>query len=378
MSNSSAQATSANPSASQGKGASQADTKPKLLTRIAGRFGVDEMKLLETLKATAFKQRDGTAPTNEQMIALLVVAEQYQLNPFTREIYAFPDKQNGIVPVVGVDGWSRIINTHQNYAGMDFVYSDEMTTMPDAKVPGHVWIECVMYRKDIDRPIRVREYLDEVYREAFKKNGYTVTGPWQTHTKRFHRHKAMIQCARLAFGFSGIYDQDEAERIAEIDITAEGSHTTSVGAKAVSQGASLQLTHQQQQNMAPILDQLVKRAMDAGAWNGAYEWVRGRYAGAELEYAIQSLRDAEIESMPAEVVSTASVVEKQAEQPTSEVMPKAQQASKAKPKSDQPTPDNNVQAAPKQNQAPAESKPEDVFPRPEDQFPDFDEEGPGF
>jgi hypothetical protein len=29
------------------------------------------------------------------------------------------------------------------------------------------------------------------------------------------RHKAMIQCARLAFGFAGIYDQDEAERIAE-------------------------------------------------------------------------------------------------------------------------------------------------------------------
>jgi len=29
------------------------------------------------------------------------------------------------------------------------------------------------------------------------------------------RHKAMIQCARIAFGFGGIYDQDEAERIQE-------------------------------------------------------------------------------------------------------------------------------------------------------------------
>jgi hypothetical protein len=33
------------------------------------------------------------------------------------------------------------------------------------------------------------------------------------------RHKAMIQCARLAFGFAGIFDQDEAERIVERDIT---------------------------------------------------------------------------------------------------------------------------------------------------------------
>lgn len=29
----------------------------------------------------------------------------------------------------------------------------------------------------------------------------------------------MIQCARLAFGFAGIYDQDEAERIVERDVT---------------------------------------------------------------------------------------------------------------------------------------------------------------
>jgi len=41
------------------------------------------------------------------------------------------------------------------------------------------------------------------------------TGPWQSHPKRMLRHKAMIQCARLAFGYGGIYDQDEAERIVE-------------------------------------------------------------------------------------------------------------------------------------------------------------------
>ena len=39
--------------------------------------------------------------------------------------------------------------------------------------------------------------------------------PWKSHPRRMLRHKAMIQCARLAFGFAGIYDQDEAERIAE-------------------------------------------------------------------------------------------------------------------------------------------------------------------
>lgn len=70
--------------------------KPKLIQRFAERFSVDPNKLFDTLKATAFKQRDGSAPTNEQMMALLVVADQYGLNPFTKEIFAFPDKQAGI------------------------------------------------------------------------------------------------------------------------------------------------------------------------------------------------------------------------------------------------------------------------------------------
>jgi hypothetical protein len=30
------------------------------------------------------------------------------------------------------------------------------------------------------------------------------------------RHKAMIQAARIAFGFAGIYDEDEAQRIASV------------------------------------------------------------------------------------------------------------------------------------------------------------------
>lgn len=122
-----------------------------LVTRIASRFGVDTRKFYETLKATAFKQRDGSAPTDEQMMTLLIVAEQYGLNPFTREIYAFPDKQNGIIPVVGVDGWSRIINEHPQYDGVEFVYSDKMVRMQGAKVDCPEWIECVIYRKDRSR-----------------------------------------------------------------------------------------------------------------------------------------------------------------------------------------------------------------------------------
>jgi len=186
-----------------------------LVARFADRFGVDKGKLLATLKATAFRQRgDRTVITDEQMMALLVVAEQYKLNPFTKEIFAFDDK-GAIVPVVSVDGWARIINEHPALNGIEFRYADTSTKHPRGKdCPD--WCEVIIYRKDREHPTVVREYLDEVYQPPRGKDG-GYDGPWQSHTKRMLRHKTVIQGARLAFGFAGIYDEDEAHRIVQVD-----------------------------------------------------------------------------------------------------------------------------------------------------------------
>ena len=184
--------------------APQAVTKVSLIAKLANRYNVDPNKMLSTLKATAFK---GDV-TNEQMMALLIVADQYGLNPWTKEIYAFPDKNNGIVPVVGVDGWTRIINTRPEFDGLDF------NDGPSGEKGMPEWIECVIYRKDRNHPIRAREYFAECRRN---------TGPWTSHPRRMLRHKALIQCARLAFGYTGIYDQDEAERIIEGDVRVVSS-----------------------------------------------------------------------------------------------------------------------------------------------------------
>lgn len=176
----------------------QARTERKsLVTKFADKYGLEANKMMATLKATAFK---GDV-SNEQMAALLIVADQHNLNPWTKEIHAFPTRGGGIVPVVGVDGWARIINEHPQFDGMDFEQNDEQCT-------------CKMYRKDRKHPTVVTEYAKECYRP---------TDPWNSHPKRMLRHKAMIQCARLAFAFAGIYDPDEADRVlaAEdaIDIT---------------------------------------------------------------------------------------------------------------------------------------------------------------
>jgi len=169
-------------------------TQAKGLAVMLGMEG-NEQELVATLKATAFKGNVSDA----QMTALLIVAGQYQLNPFTKEIFAFPS-QGAIVPVVSVDGWTRIINSNPMFDGMDFEQDAESCT-------------CKIYRKDRSHPISVTEYMSE----CRKSN----SPAWSSHPKRMLRHKALIQCARIAFSLSGIYDPDEADRIVEAESKKE-------------------------------------------------------------------------------------------------------------------------------------------------------------
>lgn len=184
-----------------------------LIARIAGRFSVDPDKLMTTLKLTAFRQRaddrgNVREPTNEEMMALLILADQYKLNPFTRELFAYFDpKSKAIIPVVSVDGWIRIINEQPSLRSMSFTYSPE--TVKHKNKTCHEWMEVEFVRADRDKPIVIREYFAEVVREV------SFATPWDSHPNRMHRHKTIIQGARVAFGFGGIYDEDEASRIIE-------------------------------------------------------------------------------------------------------------------------------------------------------------------
>ena len=196
-------------------------TRTSLIETTARRFGLEPDKVMATLKATAFKKpKDGPDITNEQMAALLIVANQYNLNPFTREIYAFPDK-GGIVPIVGIDGWSRICNETDQFDGVSFLYAEDTD---DGRKHCPRWVECAILKTGQREPVVVREYLDECYRN---------TSPWNSHPKRMLRHKAFIQAARLAFGFAGIYDKDEARAIVHGEIVEAPASEESDKVKAL-------------------------------------------------------------------------------------------------------------------------------------------------
>ena len=179
-----------------------------LVATVADRYGVEPAKLLATLSATVF-----SGANTHELMALLVVADQYHLNPFTREIYAFRNPRGtGIVPVVSVDGWAKLLNQSPDFDGMQFT-DGPLVDCEGRQVPE--WIECTIHLRGRQHPVTVREWLDECY--VPPRGEKKLPGPWQTHTRRMLRHKALVQCARVALGLSGIYDPDEGERIREAE-----------------------------------------------------------------------------------------------------------------------------------------------------------------
>jgi phage recombination protein Bet len=152
--------------------------------------GMEQAKYMTMLKTVM-----PAATSEAQIDAFLSVARQYQLNPLTKEIYAFPSK-GGIQPLVSVDGWIKLANRNPNYDGITFI-----DNVQDGKLFS---ITAQVRRKDHSKPTEVTEYMEECRRQ---------TDPWNKSPCRMLRHKATIQGFRLAFGFSGIMDEDEFERI---------------------------------------------------------------------------------------------------------------------------------------------------------------------
>jgi phage recombination protein Bet len=168
-------------------------TQLSVISQMAARYEMDPKEFESTIKKTVFPSNG----TQEQFMSFLLVAKEYNLNPMLKEIYAFPGKNGGIVPVVGIDGWLNITNSHPQFDGMEF--KDVLSN--DGKISA---ITCKIYRKDRKYPTEVTEYLAECI---------GATDPWKRWPCRMLRHKATVQASRYAFGFSGIVDEDEAQRL---------------------------------------------------------------------------------------------------------------------------------------------------------------------
>lgn len=166
---------------------------------MGSRLSMEPAAVESLMRNTLMRAKGRGEVSNEELAVFMSIANEYKLNPLSKEIYAF-NNRGAIQPIVSVDGWLKIINGHPQFDGMEFV---------DHTEGGHlVSVTCRIYRKDRSRATEVTEYMDE----CKPKSSEAIT-PWERWPARMLRHKATIQAARYAFGLSGIIDPDEADRI---------------------------------------------------------------------------------------------------------------------------------------------------------------------
>ncbi len=198
---------------------------PSLLEKFSKPLGLSPDYFKQVVKATVLKTKDRPA-TDEELAMFLAIADRYGLDVWTKQIHGFVDK-GAIVPIVGVDGWNYLETMHPDFAGEEIVMPprEEWEQIDAAARICPPWMECRIFHKSHpERPTVHREYLDECYVPPRKTSNGAFNGPWQTHTKRMMQHKTRVQTIRKAFGYGGIYDADEAQRIMDGEVI-DGSAT---------------------------------------------------------------------------------------------------------------------------------------------------------
>ena len=121
----------------------------------------------------------------QTLLALLRIAKENHLDPLTEDVSLAVYDDCHWQAYITVKGYSRILNSHPAFDGINFTQSLESAN----GIP--IWMECTIYRKDRSHPFIVREYYEEVKGEQ---------AIWQKMPRRMLRHRVMQQCARLAVG----------------------------------------------------------------------------------------------------------------------------------------------------------------------------------
>ena len=164
--------------------------------RLAAKYGSEKVRFYEVVKSTCRMEK----ATASQFEAFLLIAEKYDLNPLMKQMWAYPDRNGGIMTMVSIDGWISIVNNHPQFDGYETSHTLDANGSP-------VTATCTMWRKDRSRPTTKTIYVAE-----WKKDSSPV---WKSMPIHFAEMRAFIQCARMCFNISGIVDED-----ANIELTA--------------------------------------------------------------------------------------------------------------------------------------------------------------
>lgn len=231
-------------------------SKDNAVVRYAAQQGLEPRKVGEKLMRTVMPK--GTDP--EDLVVFMGLSERHGLDPLLGECYAFPTQQGGVRMVIGVDGWSTIMNRHPEFNGVQVEPIENEEGQLQA-------MRATLHRKDRDHPIVIEERLVECRRG---------TKPWQSHPYRMLRHKVIGQVCRLGLGITGVMDEDEAERVQEATQAPQAASVTLAALRAPQEPSEPPEAHEEPQE--PLEDEPPTEE-EMAAWDRENDRKAGLYGG---------------------------------------------------------------------------------------------------
>ena len=255
------------------------DETNSITLRVAKKFGVRGADLQNTLANTCFRIKisdtEYRAPTPAELMSLMLIAEKLNLNPFIGEIYAFPNQNGGITPIVGINGWRTIAASQPEYAGVRFEFSQDFITVDAIEAPRMVSCFVKVRRPDGSE-------FESQGIAFFKEKYQSRSLAWKSQPCQMLMNKAQIQAIKNTFpSCSGLYDEDEGRSIAFVNDMASAAPAVS---QATPQTDRTALQH--------TLKKVIAMAQQRNAWPTAIEWVMKKTEGADQTWALEEISKA--------------------------------------------------------------------------------------
>lgn len=152
----------------------------KASTTLSQRLGIEPDAMLETIKQQCFRDVDARNVSNAQLATFVNVAKELDLNPLLPGMmYAYPQRNGGITPMIGPDGTYKLLSERPDIDSWEVEFEGEGDSLrATAKI----------YRTGKDRPLTKTVWLKE-WKVGSNPN-------WNTRPMHMLEIRALKQCAR--------------------------------------------------------------------------------------------------------------------------------------------------------------------------------------
>lgn len=170
----------------------------------------------------------------ETILAALTLCEELELDPLRGDVYIPVVNGNDGKPSISYQGWTKIVTSRPDFNGVSTEFSENKVKIEGLNSPVPEYVQVTMWRKGIDHPTVIREYIEETFQSR--------SLPWRKFPRRMLRHKGFIQAARLTFALRGDgedvdYGNIDAAQVTLNAVDADGVIKTPVQTSAPAQVA---------------------------------------------------------------------------------------------------------------------------------------------